>query len=142
MKYQILDQELYDGAPLGPRYQHDAGIDLRIRETVTVHAGQVSKVPLGIAFALPPGTVGWLTGRSSAHVERGLFCHEGKIDPGYRGEVHAFLTSTGSPVLVERGERICQLLVVQIMQAHHWQEVTQLEDTERGERGFGSSGRD
>jgi dUTP diphosphatase len=149
LSLKLLDEELYAGdlveglsgkAVLVPRYQGDAGLDLRARDDVRIFAGQTAEVRLGVAVEVPEGFVGWLTGRSTTSLTMGLFVHEGKIDAGYRGEIHCFCTAQGSPVEVNRGDRLCQLVVVAI-QAPRWEVVSDLSSTARNTHGLGSTGR-
>lgn len=140
MELKLLDEELYDeeGDDFIAKHPGDAGIDLRLREFVGLLQGETKKVPLGVAVRLPRGTVGWITSRSSAAL-RGFLVHEGKIDEGYRGEVHAVVTNTTQKYLhMERGEKICQLLVVPIHEPN-WALVDDLDETSRGADGFGST---
>lgn len=150
MLLRLLDPELYsgdiaEGEPsklmLGGRYSGDAGLDLRSAENARVHAGETKKLRLGVAVEIPEGCVGWLTGRSTTHLNMGLFVHEGKIDAGYRGEVHCFCTAQGSPVDIERGDRLCQLVVLKI-ERPVWVAVDELAESDRGVRGLGSTGKD
>jgi dUTP pyrophosphatase len=141
----VLDEELYrpdiDGTGMmTPQHIGDAGLDLRARESARVGAGTTEVIPLGVAVQLPRQHVGWLTGRSTTHVGMGLFVHEGKIDSGYRGEIHCFCTALGSPVHIERGDRLCQIVAVHISEPS-WQVVEELSRSERGEAGLGSTGR-
>lgn len=137
---KLLDEELYRGQTLGPPRPGDAGIDLRAREDVTVDVGESVAIPLGVAVSVPPDCVGWLTGRSSSQLEMGLFIHEGKIDSGYRGEIHCVCAAAGAgAVIVERGDKLCSLVVVRI-EPPRWEVVTELNETERGEQRFGSTG--
>ena len=148
MQVKLLDPELYADDivrnTLQPKHLNDAGIDLRSAETLTVHAGEGAKIRLGIAVAVPSHYVGWITGRSTTALKMGLFVHEGKIDSGYRGEIHAFVTAQGSPVHIARGDRLCQLVLVAIRPPGlpGWEVAEELEpstDT-RGEQGLGSTG--
>jgi len=82
-----------------------------------------------------------LTGRSSSSLEFGLLIHEGKIDSGYRGEVHCICTAQGSPTTIERGERIAQLVVLRIADPDEWTLVKTLIPSSRGDAGLGSTGR-
>lgn len=147
MYIKVLDPELYVDemvhGTFSPKYPFDAGIDLRARVDVTVHAGSTEKIPLGVATAVPDGCVGWLTGRSRTCLDFGLITHEGKIDAGYRGEIHAFVSAQGSPVKIARGDRIAQLVVVEI-RPPIWRVMEpdeKFQDTVRGEQGLGSTGR-
>jgi dUTP pyrophosphatase len=150
MNVCVLDKELYErelaAGSFSGKYPGDAGIDLRSSVDIKIHAGSTEKVPLGVAVDIMPGYVGWLTGRSATSLDFGLICHEGKIDSGYRGEIHAFLTAQGGPVRIVRGERICQLVVLAILSPESvdfegWPIVDSLPESDRGERGLGSTGR-
>jgi dUTP pyrophosphatase len=71
----------------------------------------------------------------------GLHVAEGKIDSGYRGEIHCFVTAQGSPVEVNRGDRLAQLVIVKI-ELPDWVCVEKLPESERGELGLGSTGKE
>ena len=141
---EVYAQELTHG--FSPVHTGDAGVDLRSAEDVTVHAGETIAVKLGVALAVPFGHVGWLTGRSTTALKMGLMVHEGKIDSGYRGEIHCFCTATGAPVPIKKGDRICQLILLKIAQYpasfvyiptdEEWAAM----NTTRGEDGLGSTG--
>ena len=123
----------------------DAGIDLVARESVTLPpGGGRALVPTGIAIALPEGYAGFVQPRSGLAFRHGVTClnSPGLIDSGYRGELKVCLVNTdpSTPFEVTRGERIAQL-VVQAVSHVNFVEVDALDDTDRGEEGFGSSGR-
>ncbi len=123
----------------------DAGIDLVARESVTLPpGGGRALVPTGIAIALPDGYAGFVQPRSGLAFRHGVTClnSPGLIDSGYRGELKVCLVNTdpSTPFEVTRGERIAQL-VVQAVSHVDFVEVDALDDTDRGEQGFGSSGR-
>ncbi|NIR35532.1 MAG: dUTP diphosphatase [Actinobacteria bacterium] len=123
----------------------DAGIDLVARESVTLPpGGGRALVPTGIAIALPEGYAGFVQPRSGLAFRHGVTClnSPGLIDSGYRGELKVCLVNTdpSTPFEVTRGERIAQL-VVQAVSHVNFVEVDALDDTDRGEQGFGSSGR-
>lgn len=148
MLLKLLDRDLYaddlanmstDGKVLRGRYAGDAGLDLRARTMHRVHAGETIEIPLGVAVEVPKGCVGWLTGRSTTSLMMGLSVAEGKIDSGYRGEVHCFVTAQGSPVEVSRGDRLAQLVVVQIEEPF-WVCVEELAPSDRDKAGLGSTG--
>lgn len=121
----------------------DAGVDLCARTDVTLAPGERSLVPTGIAVAVPEGYVGLVTPRSGLAVRHGLGVVNapGVIDSGYRGEIQVILVNHGNePVTLLRGDRIAQLVVV----AHGAPEMTEVDTlpgSERGDGGFGSSGR-
>jgi dUTP pyrophosphatase len=142
MKIRVLDKELYSEElryGFGPAREGDAGLDLRIREDVLVVQGKTLVVPLGVAIELPPCTVGLMTGRSSL-TGQGMLSLEGKIDAGYRGEIHAQLTPLSGAVELKRGERVAQLIVIDIHEPN-WQVVDELSNSSRGDNRFGSTGR-
>jgi dUTP pyrophosphatase len=141
IKIQRLDPEL----PL-PRQQHtdDAGYDLQARERVELApAGGRALVPTGLAVAIPPGYAGFVLPRSGLALKHGITCLNtpGLIDPQYRGELKVLLINTdpSAPFVVERGDRIAQL-VIQHVEVVDWKEVDLLDPTERDTFGFGSTG--
>lgn len=123
----------------------DAGVDLVAREDVTLAAaGGRALVPTGIAIALPEGYAGFVQPRSGLAFKHGVTCLNtpGLIDSGYRGELKVCLINHDPTEAfeVKRGERIAQL-VVQAVENVAFVEVDALDDSERGDKGFGSSGR-
>ena len=123
----------------------DAGADLVAREAVELApAGGRALVPTGIALALPPGTAGFIQPRSGLALRHGVTCVNtpGLIDSGYRDELKVLLVNLdpSEPFRVERGDRIAQLVIQQVEQAD-FVVVDELDETERGTGGFGSSGR-
>ena len=123
----------------------DAGIDLVAREDVTLApAGGRALVATGIAIALPEGYAGLVQPRSGLAFKHGVTVLNtpGLIDSGYRGELKVCLINHDptEPFEVTRGERIAQL-VVQAVEHVTFVEVDMLDDSERGDKGFGSSGR-
>jgi len=116
-----------------------AGHDLYANEGTDVPARGQAIVGTGIAIGLPHNTYGRIAPRSSLAVKHRLTTHAGVIDSDYRGEVKVVLANLGDqPYRVEKGDRIAQLIIEQINN-RELQEVTQLDDTERGDQGFGSS---
>lgn len=143
MEVSLRVKRLDPDVPL-PSYAHpgDAGLDLAAAEAVTFEPGQRGAVGTGLAVAVPPGWVGLVHPRSGLALHSGLTVVNapGTIDAGYRGEVKVLLVNLGdAPVVVERGERIAQLLLQRVGQATVV-EVDDLDDTERGAGGFGSTG--
>jgi len=123
----------------------DAGVDLLAREDVTLEpGGGRALIPTGIAIALPDGYAGFVQPRSGLAVKHGVTCLNtpGLIDSGYRGELKVCLINHDptEPFVVTRGERIAQLVVQAVAQVE-FVEVESLEESERGDKGFGSSGR-
>ncbi|MDD6024655.1 MAG: dUTP diphosphatase [Oscillospiraceae bacterium] len=122
-----------------------AGADLYVccdRETV-IEAGETLMLPTGIAVAIPSGYVGLIFARSGLATKRGLAPANkvGVIDADYRGEIMvSMLNHSDTPQTIAPYERIAQLVIVPFVQ-QSYEEVDQLEDTERGAGGFGSTGR-
>lgn len=127
------------------RMRHgDAAADLPIRYDTTIPAGQRSMVPTGFAIALPPDFCALVLPRSGLAFRHGLTVlnSPGLIDSGYRGELKVVLLNTGDEdVVLERGQRIAQLLVLPVP-ALGFCAVDELPDSNdgRGGAGFGSSG--
>ncbi len=121
----------------------DAAVDLHSRADITLGPGERAAIGTGIAVAIPEGHAGLVLPRSG-HAQRlgvGVVNGPGLIDSGYRGEVTVLLINHGEvEVAFSRGERIAQLAIVPIP-AVTWIEVDQLDETRRGEGGFGSTGR-
>lgn len=133
-----------DGMPV-PTYAHegDAGMDFRITEAVELAAGETRIVPTGVRMAIPEGHVGLCFPRSGLSSKTGVTLANavGVIDSTYRGEICAPLHNmTDHAVSLERGERVFQMIVMPY--PHVTIDVVgSLDDTDRGEGGFGSSGR-
>lgn len=144
MVSQIPLLRLDEGLPL-PKRAHpgDAGVDLYSTIDVRIEPGRRSLVPTGIALALPYGSVGLIHPRSGLAAKHGLTVVNtpGTIDAGYRGEVKVCLLNTDPDTAVEisRGDRIAQLLV-QKVELPDFIEVSFLDETVRGDGGYGSSG--
>jgi dUTP pyrophosphatase len=132
-----------------PSYQSAfaAGLDLYAAvpadAPVVIAPGSYAKIPTGITLALPPGTEGQVRPRSGLAAQHGvtLLNTPGTIDADYRGEVSVLLINHGgAPFEVTRGMRIAQLVVADIVRVNV-REAEELDNTERGAGGFGSTGR-
>ena len=136
-----LDTEL----PL-PSYARtgDAGLDLIAAEAAELKPGERAAVGTGVAVAIPDGFAGFVHPRSGRALKEGLTVANapGTIDSGYRGEVKVILVNLDpdQPIYISRGEKIAQL-VIQRVEAAELVEVDELPASERGEGGFGSTGR-
>lgn len=133
-----------EGLPL-PAYQSAgaAGLDLPAAVDVELAPGERRLVPTGFAVAVPDGFVGDVRPRSGLALRHGITTLNapGTIDADYRGELHVLLINHGSErVALRRGERIAQLVVVPVA-AVVVEETASLEKTERGDGGFGHTGR-
>ncbi len=138
-----------DGLDL-PAHETDfsAGADLRAavpaNEPVELAPGEWMLIPTGIQIALPKGHEAQVRPRSGLAYRHGITVlnSPGTIDADYRGEVKVLLINHGpEPFLIERGERIAQLVVAQHATVT-WTQQETLEETVRGEGGFGSTGTD
>lgn len=132
----------YRGTAPTRAYHDDAGLDLYVHGDYRVEPGQYVDIDLGVAIKAPPGHWVLLTGRSSTMRNRRLLVAQGVIDPGYVGPLYAGVTNMGDePVHVKDGERIAQLIAFENRTENlRLVEVDVLPETERGDRGFGSSG--
>lgn len=136
-----LDTEL----PL-PSYARtgDAGLDLIAAEAAELKPGEREAVGTGVAVAIPEGFAGFVHPRSGRALKEGLTVANapGTIDSGYRGEVKVILVNLDpdQPIYISRGDKIAQL-VIQRVEAAELVEVDELPASERGEGGFGSTGR-
>lgn len=143
MKLRV--RRLDDGLPL-PSYARagDAGLDLFSAETVTLKPGERAAIPTGLAVEIPPGHAGFVHARSGRALREGLALVNapGLIDSGYRGEIKVIVVNLdpSDVVHVERGDKIAQLVVQPVVGAE-LVEVDDLEATDRGAGGFGSTGR-
>ncbi|MDR1512557.1 MAG: dUTP diphosphatase [Propionibacteriaceae bacterium] len=140
----VAVRRLDPGVPL-PSYAHagDAGADLVTTVDVTLAPGERRVVGTGLAFALPEGHAGFVHPRSGLAARSGLTIVNapGTIDSGYRGEVKVCLLNTdrAEPVRLRRGDRIAQLVVQRVSRAE-FREADDLDETERGQSGYGSTG--
>lgn len=130
-----------------PRYETAgaAGMDLRADLEGPLSLAPLARVavPTGLAFALPPGFEGQVRPRSGLAKNHGitLLNSPGTLDCDYRGELMVLLVNLSShSFTLQRGERIAQLVIAPVQQAQ-LQQVEVLSSTERGEGGFGSTGR-
>jgi dUTP pyrophosphatase len=141
---QLKVKLLEEGVPM-PRYQHqgDAGLDLPSRIDLVLDPGRRAWVPTGISVAIPAGYAGLVLPRSGLASRHGiaLVNSPGLIDSGYRGEIAVVLLNTdpSEPFHIRRGDRIAQLVIQRIDEVSLIK-VDELDDTSRGEGGFGSTG--
>ena len=137
---KLLDPELPAPAYAKPG---DAGADLRSRIDFELEPGERALVPTGVAIALPEGYVGLVQPRSGLATKNGITIVNapGTVDSGYRGELMVTLLNTDKTKSfhVQRGDRIAQLIIQKYEHAT-FTVVDELDQTERGSSGFGSSG--
>ena len=129
-----------------PSYQTalSAGMDLRANNPEPIQLCPLERtiIPTGIFIELPSGYEAQIRPRSGLAAKKGvsLVNSPGTIDADYRGEIGVILVNlSNDPFTVERGERIAQMVIAKHEQAR-WIEVDQLGESERGEKGFGSTG--
>lgn len=124
-------------------YAGDAGLDLRSSEDVTLEPFERRLISTGLAIAIPEGYAGFVQPRSGMALKHGLSMANtpGLIDSHYRGElkVIAINLDPREPISIKRGDRIAQLVIQQVPVVS-LVEVEQLDKTDRGTGGFGSSG--
>lgn len=139
----------FEGLQL-PTYETtgSAGMDVRAAipdtQPITLEPGARDMVPTGITMAIPHGYEVQVRPRSGLAAKHGITCLNtpGTIDSDYRGEVKVILVNLGSePFVINRGERIAQLVVAPVTQGQ-MMIVDSLDETARGSGGFGSTGRE
>ena len=122
-----------------------AGWDLRTVETCEIKKGISTKVPNGLAVSIPQGYEGQIRARSSLGA-KGIILPNGigTIDADYRGQIHVLMTwiGEGDSTIIEAGERIAQMVISEVPRVNFLEvEPDELGNTERGDGGFGSTGR-
>ncbi|MBP9114923.1 MAG: dUTP diphosphatase [Acidimicrobiia bacterium] len=121
----------------------DAGYDLQSAADLIIKPGERALVPTGIAIAIPIGYAGFVQPRSGLAIKNGIgvLNSPGLIDSGYRDELKVILINTdqSNTFEIKKGDRIAQL-VIQKYESVNWNVVDDLEDSDRGTGGFGSTG--
>lgn len=141
-------------------YEYDAGFDLYAVEDVVVPYGEKEEVKTGVHFEIPPGYVGIIFTRSS-YGKKGKVVHHGVIDSGYRGEVSIYvrnsaldknyfadyirnsiidMNDSAEVLVIEKGNKVAQIIFLKLPKVKLIQ-VEELSKSDRGEKGFGSSGK-
>lgn len=138
-----MTELLYTGTEPTRAYLDDAGFDLYVKGDWVIQPHEFVDVDVNCAVKTPPNTWALLISRSSTMRKRGLLVATGVIDAGYTGPLFAGVFNlTDSPVHVEHGERLAQLILFLNVTAHYQaQAVDTLPPTDRGTNGFGSSGK-
>ena len=132
---------LTDTAKLPRRaHMHDAGYDLFADETITLQPGGRVGVRTGVSIGVPAGYVGLIWEKSGLAL-KGVQCMGGVIDCGYTGEVKVIVRNCGAtPMVIQQGHKVAQLLV-QHVYLGDLEVVDSLRSSDRGENGFGSTGK-
>ena len=144
-KVEVRVKRLNHGAGLPlPDYASKgaAGMDISAAESLTLRAGKRHAVATGFAFAIPEGYEVQVRPRSGLALKHGITCLNtpGTIDSDYRGEVKVILANMGEDdFLIAKGDRIAQIVVAPVTHAT-MTEVDEIDTTERGTGGFGSTG--
>ena len=133
----------FDGLTL-PAYATEgaAGMDVLAAEDVTLQPGARHAVATGLSVGIPPGYEIQVRPRSGLALKHGISVPNapGTIDSDYRGELKVILVNLGASAFeVRRGDRIAQLVLAPVVRAS-WLKVDELDETARGEGGFGSTG--
>ena len=125
--------------------EHSAGVDLRafLEEKIVLKPMQRIMVPTGLYIELPHGYEAQIRPRSGLAAKHGITVlnSPGTIDADYRGEIKVILINlSGTDFVIENGERICQMIINKC-ERFDWKSVEELTETERGEGGFGHTGK-
>lgn len=133
----VLDK----GAKLPTRgHEDDAGLDVYTPEMLIIKPKKAVTVDTGVHIQIPKGYVGFLKSKSGLNVKQSLLS-EGVIDSGYTGSIRVKLYNHGEvPAIINPGEKISQLVLLPII-TPDLEVVDALPETERGDGGFGSTGR-
>jgi dUTP pyrophosphatase len=117
-----------------------AGADLFLPNDAEIPPRSTSTIPLNINLQIPAGYFGWITDRSSM-ARKGLHTLAGIVDSDYRGELGWVVTNlTDKPVCLHKGDKVAQLIILKAENAGFLYRL-ELDSTERGEGGFGSTGK-
>ena len=146
-KIKVFVEQTEEGKDLPlPKYMSDqaAGMDLyaAVEEDEVLKKGEIKLIPTGLKIALPEGYEAQIRPRSGLAFKYGisLVNTPGTIDADYRGEIKIIMINFGdADFVVKRGERIAQMVVNQIEQID-WTLTTSLDETSRGDGGFGHTG--
>lgn len=144
---EVRIKKLNDKAVIPVRgTEGSAGADLYacIDESITINPGELKLIPTGIAIELPDSSLAaFLYARSGLGVKHGICLSNGVgvVDSDYRGEIKAGLCNVSDkPYTIEPFERIAQMVIAPVVKAE-FKEVKELDETNRGEGGFGSTGK-
>jgi dUTP pyrophosphatase len=130
-----------------PQYATEgaAGMDLRanLTEPVVLQSLERALIPTGLFIELPAGFEAQVRPRSGLAIKQGITClnSPGTVDSDYRGEIKVILINlSNEPVTLHNGDRIAQMVIQQVSQAE-WHEVQIINETQRGDGGFGHTGK-
>jgi len=121
-------------------YSSDVGFDLRAISSAKLFPGEQKEFKTGLIFEIPEGHVGLVRDRVGIVTKMGVHTCAGTFDPGFRGEVSIFLVNMSEETqFVDEGMRIAQMIILPVVKPQIV-EVKKMDDTERGTKGFGSTG--
>lgn len=122
-------------------YKYDAGIDLYSKSSYNIYPGKHIIIDTGIAMHIPEGYYGQIFDRSGIATKKELHCIAGVIDSQYRGEIKIAMTNLGERYCeISAGDKIAQMVILPVPEINI-EEVDELNNSERGENGFGSTGK-
>lgn len=133
---------LFKDSTIMPKKSHlpDSGLDIFMPTSFDLEPLETKTVGLELAVAIPEGFAGMLVPRSSI-AERGLIIQTAVIDPDYTGEIHLIITNcSNKKVSIDRGQRVCSLIVYSVLNLR-LDAVDKLDQTDRGDKGLGSTGK-
>ena len=140
--FNVKVKRIHPAAKLPARGTNwSAGADLCCLEAFTLGPGERKSVPTGLIVEIPPGWYGRVAPRSGLAARHGVDTLAGVVDPDFRGELMALIVNTGeAPVSFDAGARIAQLIIERAAVCDYvW--ADELSATERGDGGFGSTGK-
>ena len=142
IKIKLLNNKIM---PPKQATEYSAGVDLQanLPDRVALHPGERRIIPTGIAIEIPVGLVGFICPRSGLAIKHGITVTNapGVIDSDYRAEIGVVLENRGSELFwVNPSDRIAQM-VFSMVCIPKWEIVDELSQTQRGEKGFGSTGK-
>ena len=121
-------------------YKGDAGFNIFSTEKLVLNPGEKAAVKTGLKLAIPAGYAGFVWDKSGLAVKNHIKTMAGVIDSNYRGELLVVLTNLGKkPYRIEKGIKIAQLIIHKV-ETLEIKETVIADETERGKKGFGSSG--
>lgn len=133
MKIKIID---FGGITPKRAHYNDAGADVFILDSYTIHPGETLKIPLGFGIEIPDGYVGFIFPKSGLS-SRGIVSELAPIDSGYRGEIRAVIhNQSNEDFIFDKGQKIGQLVILPLVLA----EFSENLDNSRGTGAFGSTG--
>jgi dUTP pyrophosphatase len=146
-KVKIKVKRISNGSDVDlPKYESEgsAGMDIRacVEKPIKLNPGEIKLIPTGLAFSIPAGYEGQIRPRSGLALRNGIGMvnSPGTIDSDYRGEIGIVMINWGTePFTIMRGDRIAQMIIAKVYRAE-LNAVEDLDETLRGDGGFGHSG--